>query len=729
MSISRVQRDRVMEAIAKVMFMSGEKPALSQIARDASSFFAKNPIGQPFNAPVDSLAGSLVSDPDAFNNLMANAIVNLEVLYAAANIQIKDILEFTSILNAELDRLQGRRKQLTSRIDDYMFSMYNTDGYFYSFSDNFAGLSYVDLSMTSAHVDMKYGCVSIPADAATSKVIDNSRLSNASFSIERLINGVPSGSVTGSETSPISNAFDGLTNTAWVVELETSEPTELIGRLFVNFNTADEPVVVSKVGMTPFGMTPVQVYVDVIEPSVGGTSTDTHMSLFGGKVIEDTLPMSWSDNPVNASGVILTMRKTEPDVVLSNGGKTRYRYIFGARDIIISEHAYDNNATFVTKPIPLPGDISDEEVIDAVSLVVDSMVPPDTAMDFYVASNVEAATTVEQFDWKKITPMDSLEDRTDGNLITFGGAVSNVVRIVENPKGSDLQIIAEDLLNKDPKKRNPTVIDEIPEVDIWRLARFEAEHITSSLSLEEGVNTTRVFYLDRKTDAMNLEFWKDYVGKEAVKKANTYYGTIDSGDGFFYGGSLGNAGLSVYMETYIESPMQYSALLRDVAKLDSNSKQWHVKVFFNGNEVGDLPVGVDQLQVKWKFNKGLNHIALLVDIPQNTKAYPQVYVGQIDLMVGSKLWDFGTVKLDTWDYVDIFHMKYNEHGEPKTFTILDGEIISRRKPTTNFRLKYARSSHVGPSSIRLKAEMSRSQSNPNVSPLLNSYRLRFRYAS
>jgi len=93
------------------------------------------------------------------------------------------------------------------------------------------------------------------------------------------------------------------------------------------------------------------------------------------------------------------------------------------------------------------------------------------------------------------------------------------------------------------------------------------------------------------------------------------------------------------------------------------------------------------------------------------------------------LQSYGVVRLDRWGYVDPFTMKYNETGQPKTFTIKDNMIISRRRPTTNFQIRYATETGNEPMAVRLRADLRRGRNNPNVTPQINSYSLRFTYGN
>lgn len=124
---------------------------------------------------------------------------------------------------------------------------------------------------------------------------------------------------------------------------------------------------------------------------------------------------------------------------------------------------------------------------------------------------------------------------------------------------------------------------------------------------------------------------------------------------------------------------------------------------------------------------GRNHVAILLNIPDATIEFPTPYIGTVDLMSDSKLHDFGVVKLETWNYVDFFKFKNNEVNDSKSFTIYNDEIISRRKPTDNFRLSYSKGTSAGPDAIRLRMDLSRSNFYTDATPLIDSYRLRFSY--
>ena len=297
--------------------------------------------------------------------------------------------------------------------------------------------------------------------------------------------------------------------------------------------------------------------------------------------------------------------------------------------------------------------------------------------------------------------------------------------IREDAITNELSLIEPNTSSADVSKHNPSTVI-VDGVDIYRIAEFKEDFIPQTISMEEGVNTTRILSTTLSTLALDdLSFWTEYINGTSTPQET--YGRIDTGNKFFYGGDVGANDRSVYVETYIDSPIEREPLIKEFRKADANSQQWDVYVFLNGREIGSLPEGTDTALLPWKFNEGLNHIALTINIPASSDAYPSPYLGTLDLMVGDDPSTFGTVKLATWSYIDLFKMSYNETGQPKTFTISDNEIISRRKPTTNFRLRYAKSTDRGPTSIRLRADLERSSDNDSVSSIIDSYSVRFSY--
>lgn len=753
-SISSIQRRRLYEEVIRSLYASGEKPTLNEILTQVSKYFSKYPAGAPLKG-ASSIIPDRRTDVDRLNEAFLSLQHNSSVAYESAISQLRDIMMLTSLFQSEIERLKARRNVLNARLDDYLFSLFNSDGYFYSVSDSFANLDRADLTITSAVVDTSLFRVSIPARGDLSRPVPINRI-NTSPQVSVLADGKPTRFRL---LSPFTNAFDGLDNTIWAIEIETTSPVEVIACLSFDIGQVDTPIFLSSVEFDPWGVSPVQVMVRTQEPNrvliegiqstgqsrlveipedinqddmtlVGFTGSD-----FDKRIRTSSNRLVFSDQLRRVSQLKFFLRKTTPDyTITTSSGNAIYRYIFGAKDILLSEQVYDQEATFVSQGLTLPPEVfGSDHVIDAVSLTVDETVPSGTSLQYYVASDVSGGSSIGDFDWKPITPANSV-NKVANSIVRFDGALTTMRSIVSTVSGaSDLPLIPErDTTqgNPAPSELNPTssIIDGI---DIWRLARLDDEVIPSSLTLEEGINTTRVLHTPYNEDSLSLDYWIDYIN--GTSTASTGLVRIDEGNAFFDGSGIGEDYRSVYIETFLESNRDTDVVLKKISKIGGEARAWAVKAFLNGREIASMGLGVNDLVIPWRFVEGLNHIILLVQIPYSTGDYPYIYNGKISLMEDSDLEDFGTVKLATWKYVDFFQMQYNETGDPFTFTIKEvrpgiKEIISRRKPTDNFRLRYATALSTAPTGIRFRADLARSADNPNVTPSLNNYRIKFLYA-
>lgn len=719
MSIPDIQRQMVLGEAARFYFSNGEKPLMTNVLKDVSSFFAKNPIGRPFPVESNNIRANLVSDVDEVNDNIMRSILNMSILYEAIVKDMEKSMSLYTVAQARLANLKTRRDKIESDIDDFLLTTSNSEGYFYSFSDYFSTANFTDLTYTSAFVDVLSGQVSIPPVSQFSRV-----LSKDDFSLSSVRVLVDGNEVPYQTDSSFEGAVDGLSNTNWSFSTFLPELSEVTVELKIQLN-ANSSFGISKIEIDPFTVIPVQVGIQT-EDSLSESGVITTKRIFGESIKSSAHKMTFIDNERRTSFVYVTMRKTQPDYELQTTSSNRYAYVFGASHLEISKQSYDNSATFVSNPISLPSEIASDHVIDAIVLAVDDSVVANTSIKYYVAADNTTATELGDFPWNRVIPLEE-SATASGATLRFDGAsnLSKHIRDKDIATSNELKLIDFDSTNTDLSKRNPTTV-VVNGIDIYRIAEFKEDYIPQSLSMEEGLNSTRILSVPLdSTAAGNLTFWADYIN--GTLTASEYYGRIDTGNEFFYGGDIGVNNRSIYVETYVESLSETETLIKEFRKSDDNSKQWEIYVYLNGRKIGSLPSGTDTALLPWKFNEGLNHVALTINIPAATDAYPSPYLGSVSLMVQEDLNIFGTVRLANWTYVDFFRTTYNETGQPKTFTISDGEIISRRRPTTNFRLHYTKPTGRGVDSIRLRADLERTGDNDSVTPVINDYSIRFSY--
>lgn len=725
MSISNIQKKRIFNHVSRALYASGERPRLIDIATLVGEYFARYPAGNPLPIPEAVFRREARSSAERMNQLLAHTNENLDVLYENAFEHTQELMLLYSIVNTHLERLRTKRSRLIAKLDDYMLALLETDGYFYNTSDSFADISLTDISLTTAFIDVEAGAVTLPFLSGRTKVMPSASYGNPTVNVT--LNDLP---IAHTELMPFSGAIDGLTNTVWGVQVQAPQPGEVVCTVTLPIGRTGEPVSMSRFEFDPHTISPVQLWMHVRDLNLEESqlqSDDDRMVQFGGQIRTSISKIVLHNEPIVTNYIKLTLRKTQPDYEQTNGNTKSFHYIFGAKELQIIEEHFDRTATFVSKPLSLPTDLEEEAVIDAVALAVELHNPLDTSTSFYVAAEPDTVDNpdLSDFDWRPINPIDALDYSEGEQIVRFDGAATTYKNITSAPTGSDLELIPLDSTNSDPTKRNPTVTI-IEGSQIYRIAAFDTKVLTESVKLEEGINSTRIYYTEFTPSAVEgLDYWADVLNGDLP--SNVVYGRIDTGNEFFYGGDIGDSSKSVYVEAYIDCDREHEVVLRELRKADVNAELWEVRAYLNGAEMGFLPVGTDSLNIPWRFREGRNHIILLINIPPTTESSPNSYLGTLELMGGDALFNYGAVRLDTWQHVDLFHMQHNEVGEPKTFTIHNGEIISRRKPSTDFRLRYATATGEAPDAVRLRVDMSRSIDNSTVSPLLSGYRLKFAY--
>jgi len=722
MSISQIQIKNILELIAKSYFVNGVAPTGDDFHPFLNEYFSKNVPGNPIIFDLNVFARNIVSDPELLNDFMAMVIVNIDTLYEACAQQIDDLMILNTVLRTHLQRLKIKRTMLEQKIDDFLLGIFNSDGYFYSFSDDLSFTDFIDFNLTSAFVDVDSGLASLPAISSMSKRLNLAALSEPVVTARNSSgNTVPILIKTSFE-----NAFDGMTNTAWFFDVKVQYPEPITVDIQMMLPTQFTSGAVSRIDLTPFGITPVQCGINATFVAEDST---TYTKPFCSYVKRSTEKISFIGDGIKdqINKFNLQLSKNEFDTVEQINGATVYVYTFGFKEIMILEQVYDSFATLVTEPFGIASELTSETAIDAVSLVTQDFIPTNTSIRYYIAQDIpNGGSSISNFDWKEITPISISQDSTK-SVVRFNGSTVSSKMIRKNTRtASDLKLIDQNSTSSDLTKRNPTPA-YIAGLDVYRIAGFTDEFLSNTLSLEEGINSTRIFYTDLDENAITngFAFWKQKF--DDPTSYSTTYGEIDSGHEFFYGADIGEDNKSIYVETFLNVEKELPVILKECRKSDTNSRIWDVRIFLNGREIANMPVGIDKITVPWKLKQGKNHIVAMINIPPTTLVNQYPYIGTINLMSDDDMSNFGVVKLDNWTYVDLYKFKNNQVNTANTFTIYNGEIITRKKPTNNFKISYKKPTLTAPTALRLRADFARSSKDVKSTPILDSYRVRFSY--
>lgn len=717
MSTKQVQIQNVLEIVAQSYLMDGQSPLIDDIYKYLSRFFADQPAGQPFKMSLESFVNSRTSSAEVLNDLMAILVANIDTLYETCFNHIDQMLMLNSVLRSHLERLRVKRNILTNKIDDYLLGIYSSDGFFFSYSDDFVSTSGIDFDLTTAFVDSAAGVVTIPALSTRSKIMNADAVSLTSVSASDQAGNI----LIVSEKTQFDDALDGLSNTSWFIEIKTNNAAPIVLDIVLMLSNQISDNLISKIDLHPFGIEAVQCGINATYYG------NDNLIPFSSKVRTSSDKMSFIADQVRSSlrSINLQLKKDKPDYYINDSSERTGVYIFGFKEIMITEQYFDQDARFVSVPIRIPPELGNEGLIDSISLVTDESIPPGTSIKYYVAEDIPAATNISGYNWRQITPLTDTANLLS-QIVNFGGSriITQVLRI--SPRNeNEIKMFPPNTTNVDPSKRNPTP-SYFNQVDAYRVARIEENVLINTIKLEEGINSTRIFYTSYDPDALNFAFWRGIFDAEDF---TTTYGSTDTGHGFLYGADVGENEKSVYSETFVYVDEETPVILKRCSKMDLNSRTWDIKVFLNGREIASLPVGVDRLTVPWKFKQGKNHVVVMANIPGNTSSFTAPYLGSFDIMDDAELYDYGIAKLDDWNYVDPFKFEFNITNKSNSFTIYNNEIVTRKQPTDNFRLTFNQPQATYPEAIRLRADLARTESFALLTPVIDSYRLRFSYAS
>ena len=728
MSIRQIQTRDFLEFIIASYLASGKKPTDTEIFKALSYYFSIQKAGTPIRLEDGLFRRHPVSNVEDINDFMASIHVNLATLFQQVDEHVEQNLLLTTALMAQLRTQRTRRKKLEDKIDDILLSTYNTDGFFYSVSDHFYDTNLVDFKYTNAFLDVEADVLSIPTNSSRTRILNTSGISTPSVTMFERKDITKS--VTFTEETDFSNAIDGLTNTAWYLKVNRVEPSEgVVARIQVPIASRSSDIKVTEISIVPHGVVPVQCSIQKKLQEDLQTSNIEPFSNFI-KTSADKMVFVNSSPDQSISSIIIELTKASPDYYEDNVDGTRSGiYIFGMRELMLSEKAYDSAATMISVPFGIPESLKEEAIIDAVSLTTQSSVPPNSQIKYYVAPDNEMAEKIADFDWQQIVPIDS-QNKNVSKVAQFSGSARKTKMIRANTRDrSDAKLITLNPGSIDLDKRNPTQA-YFPNFEVYRVGELSEPFLANTLTLEEGINTTRIYHTDlsplNMTDTFN--FWKSNLENPVSYIAT--YGEIDTGSGFFSGADIGENERSVFVETFIYIDEDSPVTLREIFKASTGSQLWDVKAFLNGREIANMPVGTNKVVAPLKFNKGKNSLIVAANIPAASTQFLSPYIGSITFDVV----EYGTIKLSDMTYVDTY--KFGDDGyrdatntsPNKWFTIFNNEIVTRTKLTDNYRLRYASATGNAPTAIRFRVDLSRFEEDNRIAPLLDSYRLRFSYS-
>jgi hypothetical protein len=703
MNISMVQKTRFLENIYKLYYSNGIKPTDHQIKKAFSDYFSVNKPGFPLRLNYNALNSEAKTNVDLLNELMVNSLFNLDVLYDTILDSNEELFQVVTSLNKNIENLKAKRKALEAKVDDLIFANNNSEGYFYSYTENFSNIDKVDTFYSSAYVDILSGYAMLSAENSDRYTV---------FSLDNIINSRPTISLYENGTlisntidsTTFNNVFDGLNDTYWMYEHRTSSPIPVA-------LTMDMPIsntsIISKVEGYVLTSSPLDIQL-VVSP-VDGSPQDTLTKLSSG----DYSSFSFSLKPKAYSNVRITFFKKEPDLIDKNS-QLPYVYRMGLRDLIIGASTRSKYGTIVSKPISLPVESNDQLVIDSVSMEANEQFVNDGVINYYISEDNPSANTISDFNWIPISPTGS-ENAGFTSVVNFNGSVKNVINLSSIPEDEELELIPIDTTSKNINDLNPN--NKIYEnKTVHRIAALDNDETYINPVLLGNTNSFKHFYI-----LNNIPFrYKD------IEAWNSDINAIDNTllNNILYQ-QLGTIapGINSPSSGYVKTKMICDSENNVINTIKKSVSTFDLAVYLNGVRIADLPSGQLSQSIEWNFLEGINDIVV---------TYDKAASGQISfsLTEGIDLNTYGSIFTDYFFYLDKFDFRNKNMNDNFYFTIDNPfgrkEIIASSKIENQSRFSYISNNATAPKAIRYRIDFSRFE-NPFVSPKVDSLKIKFKH--
>ena len=709
MNISTTQKRRFLNNIYKLIYSSGQKPSEQEVRKAFNEYFSVNQPGYPIKVDYDLLRTSNKTNVDLLNQIMTNTIYNVDILYDTILDNNEELFSIVTSLNKKLENLKKKRLQLESKVDDLIFMNNNSDGYFYSFTENFISADKLDLSLTdSAFFDPKLRNVTISklkSEQFNVMTVDNLNGNNVNFEVttngQKLVQSI--------DKTNFNNIFDGLTDTYWEhsVSLGNPQPVSLTISIPVNKTS-----ILSKVDGILFTSSPVNImmraiYSDPEKPNEIKTKTSR----------SDYDAFSFAIPADSYSTIEIVLYKNEPDYIDQNSSSP-YVYKFGLREMIIGSKYYAKSGILVSAPISIATKTNSNLIIDAISMDVKEQVVPGTSVNYYIAANNPTAQNINDYNWIPVSPKGS-ESSGYNPVVYLDGSTRNNVYISNTPEDDELKYIPINSSAANANELNPN--NKIySEKNAYRITALSSEENYLNPILLGGVDCLKHNYLiypgasaaDGKYK--DLEYWADvFNNRPASLLSNTLKEQI---------GSI-NPGINSYSSGYIETSIIRQGPVSIIHNVSKSNPNFNLAIYLNGVLIADLPKGTATKAVEWEFKSGINKIII---------TYDKLVSGQVsfNLIEGLSLTRYGLIFVDYFNYLDPFEFqnKVNEDSYYFTIDTIFGrkEVLASRELSGKSNFIYTSNNPSAVNAVRYRIDLNRYE-DPLASPIVESVRIKFKH--
>ena len=717
MTISKIQKKKFLDNIYKLMYSTGtsttdrvvRQPTELEVKKEFDKYFSQNRIGVPLSNDINLLRNTETTNPDLMNTFMARSILNLEVLYDSIHENGEDMMSVATVLGKRLNSLRDKRAALEKKLDDILFANSNTNGYFYSFSDSFANLSNVDLSLSTCFIDTEHRSAKLPtlkANALDFRAPGRINLNNIKYDIIFNGNNVVSQGV----LPDANNMFDGLNDTLSTVVHTTSTLGACAMVLTIPLNT---PFVVSSVDGKLNTSSAVVTIAEII-----GNNTTGEVQYRRKQSNSDYDKFSFNFIPQQSGTIRITLIKYEPDVTYNDRTIDKYHYRFEIKDLIVSGQYYDKEAILISSPISIASG-NDNKIIDAVSIEATNANPTIGQLNYFVAENIPDAVNVSDFNWIPISSSSSISGFDQ--IVSFSKSIKYFKSISSTPTSGNI-FLKPILLTGSLTEVNPSS-SIYRGVEVYRIGTIAESDSPYNPYILDSVNRIGFKYTSYTEGLYNdLNQWSSFINTAFSPNQIFDMGSLAITNVPSIPISLNLNEISGFLQTNLLVDNATEA--NHIVSKSGGAIDWDVAVYLNGNKIADIPAGQTSptQNTTWNLTKGINKIVITFDALENAS-------GSISLMDGVSITNYGTPFLNYYSYVDPFDFRTNRNVEDPVFTIDrylgNKEILCRKEIKDNSRLVYYSNNSNPIESIRFRADFTRSTS-PFGTPVLGGYRIKFK---
>lgn len=709
----------------------GEAPSDNEISAIYSRYFSRFQAGNTIPVPYNDISSNQVIDPEKLNRVMVHTLFNVDVLYDVYHEQVEELYDIVNAYAVRLEDIRSKRVELEKKVDDQMFSLTNTDGFYYSITNAFNNLDMVDLNYSDAHIDTSVRKATIPK--LTSGLFDyvGNILNTASNTKVSLIF---EGTEVKNEVVDFSNVFNGLNNLEWSYAHKASSLGICTLKITVPVSSTSESV--SLVEGKISSQKPVDIGIIVVDQV-----TRSNSASFMKSNSADYDRFSFHLTPQKTNAVELYLTKSEPDYTTTENGAVVYNYDFRIDELIISAPYYDALATMISAPMSLPSENNSKLAIDAVSISVDQHIPNGTEIRYYVAPDNTSATSIYDFNWTSIS-QSAISDATSATVVNFNGSnfvQSSLVTSINNEIVSSLE-------NMVRIPRSETLNNPIPDYfyqndssvlgfNVYRSAKFPQGVKPYNSYILENVSSNQLKVSISGGSNIDKETWQQILtGQKNDIIYTSYNSTIDNTQNFFTANNIPYGSIHLSTHLYAENDIQ----INDLFLKSLSAQYWDIKIYLNGNDVtsnSTLSPGVLSANMTWNIKKGQNDLIIIINKSTNdTSGTETTFNGTVSLLKDRSILSVDGIKAyRNYLYeVRIEDLRLYYSNSDNVFSIINYqnnyEIVYRRTEEiqTGTKVYYYSNIENQTKSIRLRADLFRGQSAFSA-PAINSYTVKFKH--